>query len=99
MDDIDVVIDADLSDLVPGYLAHRERDLSECWRMIDERNYCQIRRIGHNIKGSAGGFGFEKLSSIGKALERAAHKADQETIVFCLEELRNYLGHIKVHYR
>ncbi len=46
--------------------------------------------LGHNLRGSGGGFGFQTITDIGAALERVAGAAD-------LEESRKWLGELSCY--
>ncbi|MEI9891716.1 MAG: hypothetical protein WDN45_15675 [Caulobacteraceae bacterium] len=42
---------------------------------LDRDDYEAILVIGHNMRGSGGGFGFQSITDIGAALEQAADAA------------------------
>jgi len=51
----------------------------------------EIRRIGHNRKGTGAGYGFPRLTEIGAELEAAALRLDTSAIREQLEHLPVYL--------
>jgi hypothetical protein len=50
------------------------------------------------MKGSGGGYGFDTITAIGKALEDAARGADVTTIKKALTDLSYYLGNMDIVY-
>ena len=59
-------------------------------------NYSRIRFIGHDLKGTGGGYGFDAISAIGKAIEEAAKMSDSEEILKQIALLKNYLDRVDV---
>jgi hypothetical protein len=59
----------------------------------------RIRIIGHNMRGTGKGYGFEPITEIGKALEHAGQSADAGAIRFELTNLSKYLSEVDVVYK
>ncbi|MCC6707423.1 MAG: Hpt domain-containing protein [Gammaproteobacteria bacterium] len=95
-DRIPVVIDPDLADLVPGFLNNRRRDVEKLRAQLEAGNFADIRMIGHSMKGAGGGYGFDPITDIGAAIERAALAADSATIEQGIAQLADYLSRIDV---
>jgi PAS domain S-box-containing protein len=93
-----VSLNADLSDLVPGYLENRRKDLSQCCTALEQGDLATIRRLMHSMAGSGGSFGFETLSEIGRQLERAAKEHNVDLVSEGLKKLAQYLDRIKINY-
>ena len=89
---------SDLSDLVPGYLDNRRKDLMQCRMALEQGDLTTIRRLMHSMAGSGGSFGFETLSEIGRQLDRAAKEHKADLVSAGLERLAHYLDRIKVNY-
>ncbi|MCC7431309.1 Hpt domain-containing protein [bacterium] len=96
--DILVKIDIDLEDLVPGFLENRHNDIDLIKKLINEGNFSEIQRIGHSMKGSGGGYGFDEISVIGKYIEEASKEKDVNVILENIKNLADYLAAIKVEY-
>lgn len=92
---IQVAIDADLVDLVPGYLANRRADVERVKLAVAAADWGTIGRIAHGLKGSGGGYGFDDISVIGGAMERAASIAGHDEIVRLLTALEDYLDRVR----
>jgi HPt (histidine-containing phosphotransfer) domain-containing protein len=66
--------------LRPVYLTRRREELLHVPEWIASRNYEQIRRVGHNMKGSGGSYGLFELSTLGLQLEEAARSRNDDRI-------------------
>ena len=95
-DRIAVTIDPDLADLVSGFLDNRRRDVAKLETLLASGNFADIRLIGHSMKGSGGGYGFDQITEIGDVLERAALAADETMIRGGIERLADYLARVDV---
>lgn len=93
-----VQVDPELEDLIPGFLESRHKDVESMRQALDRRDYDDIRVLGHRMKGSGGGYGFETISQIGSALEKAALEENDAEIQRHLKELAFYLEHVEVTY-
>ena len=98
MEKIIVTVDAELADLIPGFLANRARDLRQLSESLNRGDFDGIRIIGHSMKGSGGGYGFDALTDLGAALEAAAKVADAAAIANLIGELDTYLQRVEVTY-
>ncbi|HPP05833.1 MAG TPA: Hpt domain-containing protein [Syntrophorhabdaceae bacterium] len=95
---ITVKIDADLKELIPGYLNNRQLDIKNIITSLEKGDYETIRIIGHSMKGSGGGYGFDLITELGRAIEQAAKEKDDDLIKAKVEELKEYLGKIEIIY-
>lgn len=93
---ITVHIDISLKDLAANYLANRQRDIGVIAEALKRGDYEPIRAIGHNIKGTGAGYGFDFISEIGDGLEQAAPRSDAATIGKLTNELADYLQRLEV---
>lgn len=97
--DLNVIVDIDLEDLIPDYLANRGKELEKLIELFDKKDFTQIQAIGHKLRGSAGSYGFSDLSEIGKEFEEKSKVSDSTSIGHALNQYRLYLKRIKVTYQ
>jgi len=97
-DKIRIRVDADLQDLVPGYLENRESDLLIYQQALEKGDFDSIAVLGHSMKGSGGGYGFKDLSQIGRAIEKAAKSKDKETVRKSIIDMTAYLKKLEIVY-
>ena len=91
-----VNVDPEIADLIPGFLENRKKDIEEMKSCLELENFEQIERLGHSMKGSGAGYGFEGVSEIGKALEIAGKEKDVDSIKKGIEDLKNYLDRVEL---
>ena len=94
-----VEVDADLEDLVPGFLENRRKDAAALDRAAQAEDLKTVRLLGHRMKGDGGGYGFHEISRIGNVLEQAAIKEDWSTIRKETAGLTAFLAQVEVVYR
>ncbi len=91
-----VTVDEDLQDLIPGYLENRRKDVVDLLSALDRGDFELIRSIGHKMKGSGGGYGFDGITDIGRSVEDAAKVSQAEDIRAQVDALQYYLDHVQV---
>lgn len=97
-EEIIVRVDSEIEDLVPGYLENRRKDIITIRAALGNGDFDAIRVIGHSMKGSGGGYGFDKITELGRSIELAARGCNHEDIVKFLDELLVYLERIVIVY-
>jgi HPt (histidine-containing phosphotransfer) domain-containing protein len=93
-----VTIDPDLADLVPGYLANRRADLDHIGAALAASDFATVRRLGHSMRGTGGGYGFDEITRLGGLIEDAAMATDADAVRALLSELAHYLAAVEVDY-
>lgn len=93
-----VAVDKDLADVVPTYLEIRNKEIPELQALLAAGNLDEARKIGHKLAGSGGGYGFDRLSEIGRKLEAAGLASDAAAAAACAAELKEYLENLEVTY-
>ncbi len=91
-----IKIDPDIEDLIPGFLQNRRNDIKKIQEALTIGDYETIRILGHSMKGSGGGYGFDYISEIGLYLEQFAKKKIYKKIPDLLYKLENYLNNVVV---
>ncbi|MBF0614248.1 MAG: Hpt domain-containing protein [Magnetococcales bacterium] len=97
-DKIVVRIDEDLAEIAPGYLENRSKDLEQLPRALVEGNFQVLRTLGHRMKGSGAGYGFDGITEIGRAIEEAAKQEDRAGVEQGIAALASYLSRLEVIY-
>ena len=93
-------VDADLRELIPGFMAHKRADAHEILAGISSGHvdFESVSRIGHKIKGEGGSYGLHPVSIYGAEIEQAARSHDVEAIRRCANELAAYLDAVQIEY-
>ena len=95
---ITVEVNSELQSIVPEFLENRKKDCLLIISLLEGNSFSEIRSLGHRMKGAGGSFGFDDISEIGEAIERAALAADKETISSSVLQLSIYLERVVVVY-
>ncbi len=93
-----VHVDIELKDLIPGFLENRHKDTKSILKVLEQGDYETPRILGHGMRGSGGGYGFNVITDIGRAIEQAAKDKNPEEIRELVGELINYLERVEVVY-
>ena len=95
-DTILVRADPKFADLIPGFLQNRRQDVVAMLDALDRSDFKTVEILGHGMKGAGGSWGFDTITNIGAALERAAEAADTDASRKCVGELSSYLDRVEV---
>lgn len=93
-----VQIDAALQPLIPGFLNNRRRDIEKIRTLLTDKDYEPIGQIGHTMKGNGAGYGFERITEIGLAIEMAAKNLTINELETHVEELARFLDELEIEY-
>jgi len=91
-----VHVDADLEDLIPGYLQNRRQDVDVILQALENLDFETIRILGHTMKGTGGGYGFDAITEMGRTLEAAAKDKNDQAIRQGVAALLDYLRAVDV---
>ena len=94
-----VEIDADIGDLIPGFLERKRADASSVAEALDRGDFEAVARLAHRLKGEGGSYGFEEITEIGAALEAACKAGQLEVAKGLARELAAYLESVQVVYQ
>ncbi len=95
-DRVVVELDEDLSDLIPAFLTHKRADVITILDANARRDYAEITRIAHRIKGEGGSYGFETMTEMGRSLEQAAAMRDDGAVAALACQLLNYMDRLEI---
>ncbi len=95
-DKIIVEVDADLEDLIPGFLERRQQDLQTLKTALEHGDFEQIQKLAHTLKGVGGGYGFDAITDISQQLQLAAEQHAADAVAENLAELETYLQRVEV---
>jgi len=85
-----------ISDLVPGYIENRRRDIRDIQQALEQTDFETIRIRGHNMKGTGKDYGLETVTDLGAVIERAAAAGSRDRILSCLARLSAFLDSLHV---
>jgi len=93
-DDV-IGIDPDIQDLVPRFLENQKSNAGLILELAASGDFDSARRIGHNMKGTGKGYGFDVISGLGYSIEQAAARSAAEEVEKLANELSRYLASVR----
>ena len=79
-------------DMLFRYMERRKKDLETCLLNLENENFTELEKVGHQLKGNGVTFGFTDLSEIGSHMEKAASHKDIEEIEQALKEFSSWVN-------
>jgi len=84
-----------IAGLAPRYLSNVAKELTKLRAAQDGEDYPSLQRIGHNLNGTGGSFGFPRITELGARIEQAAKDRAIEVIRPSIDELASYLQQVQ----
>jgi CheY-like chemotaxis protein/HPt (histidine-containing phosphotransfer) domain-containing protein len=84
------------ADLIPGFLQNRRQDVIAMLEALQRGDFHTVERLGHDMKGVGGSYGFPTITDIGSALEQSAQSSDTGTSRMWMGELSRYLDGVEI---
>ena len=94
-DDDAVRLDPEVAPLIPAFLENRRADANRLHGLIDDGAWPVIQAMGHKMKGTGRGYGFARISEIGRALEDAGREKDTGHARAAADALAAYLDRVQ----
>jgi HPt (histidine-containing phosphotransfer) domain-containing protein len=89
-----IAVDADIMDLAEDFLRRRREAVPTIRGLIDAGDMDRLRRAGHELKGTAGSYGFQELSRTGAVIEDAAIAEDPERARRAVDAMADFLARV-----
>jgi PAS domain S-box-containing protein len=83
-----------LAERTPAYLENCRNNVIAIHEALDRADFEAVTILGHNLRGSGGGFGFQAITDIGAGLEHAAGDSDIAVSRGWVCELSRYLDSV-----
>jgi HPt (histidine-containing phosphotransfer) domain-containing protein len=77
-------------------MIHKRADIDTIFEAVTRRDYAEIGRIAHRVKGEGGSYGFDTMTEIGRSLEHAAATRDDGAVTTLARQLLSYLDHVEI---
>jgi len=87
-------IDARIADLVPRFVEVCRQECAALRRASAEGSWAAAASIGHILHGAGGGYGFDEVTRIGKAIEAAAKARDAAGVSALATKLEDFLARV-----
>ncbi len=85
-------IEPEILEIVPLFLNSRKEDLRHLEDYLQNKNFDEIKKIAHTIKGISRPYGFPTLEDMSRQLETQALEKQPQEIQKTLHEMKTYLS-------
>jgi PAS domain S-box-containing protein len=85
-----------LAERTPAYLENCRHNVVVMQEALDRNDFEAVTILGHNLRGSGGGFGFQAITDLGASLEQASEDTDHDGVRRLLGELSSYLDRVEI---
>lgn len=85
--------DRRLAERVPAYLQNCRQNVIAMRDALDRSDFGAVTIVGHNLRGSGGGFGFAAITDLGASIELASEGEDAGEVRTLLTDLSSHLDH------
>ena len=93
---IPVDVGPELIELIPSFLEAVRRDVAVAIEAAAREELETVRRLAHQLKGSAGAYGLTGLSRIARRLEQAVEAGEAEAVEQLARAMLTYLDRVEV---
>ena len=98
-DDFIAYVDIDLKEIIPDFLSNRQQDVEKLRLAAKQNDTESVANVAHNLKGIGGSYGFDEITRLGIAIEKALQTNNMEYVNASIEHLSYYLTHVKISYQ
>jgi len=95
---IEIHVPARLKDILPAYFERQRGGVTTLLDAVEVGDFETVRTMGHRMKGSGSGYGLDRITEIGAALEDAAGKQDTTRIRELLRATESFLARAAIVY-
>jgi len=96
VESIIVEVEPELYELTVNFAAHKLEDVKTILSATERGDFDALRALGHTLKGEGVGFGMDRISEIGAALEQAGKAKDAAAAQKLAHSMKDYLERAKV---
>lgn len=93
---INVAVDRDIIDLAESFLCNRRGQIEEWRKALADEDIDVLRRLGHDLTGTAGSFGLHELSRLARELEAGVADGDLAKARTTMERVIEFLDRVAV---
>lgn len=89
-------VDHDIVDLAEAFVDNRRRQLADAFASLEANDHDALERLGHELKGTGGSYGFHALARLGEQLEIAAFTRGSRDCQRLLEQIQDLLDNVVI---
>jgi signal transduction histidine kinase/DNA-binding response OmpR family regulator len=97
-DEIPIKVDQRFEEFIPEFLDDLRDKCSMIREQLDRNDTDEVANLAHDMKGSAGSFGFDEVQNISKRIEQASETNQLDQVPDLLNQLERRLDHVSITY-
>lgn len=97
-DPIIVQVDKEIESLMDNYISNLHSNCETLLTALAGNDFDKVKTLGHNWKGSGGGYGLWQVTEIGKKIEEKAKASEGPAIQVLVDELKDFLKRLKIEF-
>jgi HPt (histidine-containing phosphotransfer) domain-containing protein len=94
--EVQIHVDKRLQEILPEYVERQRAGLRTLLAMLESGDFDGICTFGHRMKGSGSGYGLDRITEIGAALEDAASQRDARGVRDQARALEQFLQRVSL---
>jgi hypothetical protein len=93
-----VRVEKSLEHLIPKFMANRHNDIARLGNALEKRDFAALSALGHELKGTGAGYGFNYVSELGERIEVCAAASDQDGLAVTIFEFENHIKNLRIEF-
>ena len=93
-----IKISKDLSELIPGYLHNRDKDILFLRNYFFQKRYSESKDLIHALKGVLGSYGFNEAYNLSVQIEKGLLDKNYSLAADKLKALDEHMKNIEIEY-
>lgn len=89
-------ISKELEDILPLFLDTVTKNIAAIHVALQTGDFETVRTLGHRMKGAGGGYGFHRVTELGREIEMAAKESNVDRCRTLNDELSQYMADTEV---
>jgi len=98
LDKYQALVSRRLLDLVPAFLRNRRTELESLRQALATRDFEQLRRLAHRMRGVGSSYGFDYVTTLGCEIEQCARSGDVQALARLVGDYADYLENVRIEY-
>ena len=92
----EVIVRKDLEDLIPRFLANRQKEVGLLASALLASDFVQLRQLAHRMKGVGSSYGFALITALGERIEDLVSTCNVTGLAACVAQYRDFLSKLSV---
>lgn len=96
MSRIRLEVSKELEDIMPLFLDTVSKNISSIHDALQSGDFETVRTLGHRMKGAGGGYGFDRVTELGREIEIAAKESNADRCRSLNKELSQLMANTDI---